>query len=67
MADVLLCLEEALLYLSCTLISLSCALIYMDCALIYVVRVQLCLANMCLHLEGMPASCLEAEAGCDRK
>ena len=31
------------------------------------VRVHLCLANMCLHLECTPASCLEVETGGGRK
>ena len=38
-----------------------------DCALTYLDRVHLCLANMCLHLEGTPASCLEIETGDGRK
>ena len=67
MADVLLCLEEALLYLSCTLIYLACTLINLACALTYLVRVYLCLANMCLHLEGTPARCLKVETGGGRK
>ena len=31
------------------------------------VRVHLCLANMCLHFEGMPARCLEVETSGGRK
>ena len=43
--------------------SLPCKLIFLDCALTFLDLMHLCLANMCLHLEGTPASGLEVETG----